>query len=447
MNQLNWALAAAVISTAGATASGAQRFVMAEEFTATWCTYCPSVAAALAQLQDDRPSEVVGMMIHCGDAYTTTWGNVRENFYNIGGYPTVWLDGWNQKVGSSGSVPANYSDLNNRLNQCLARSTSVDIQMEGEELSASQYRVSCTVNVDPGAASHSMRIQLIQCYDEAGYPESSEEQFNTVRQAMTSFDVTVQPGDSHSFDHVFTLTGESLSTEYVTYLCVAQEPDNSGPADIYNSAIHGHGELPPADVTVGDGGDYATIQEAIDGVGSGSTVTVMPGTYTGLIDFNGRSVNLVSSGSAEETIIDGDAQGTVVTLMGHEAATIDGFTIQNGYMTLGSAMRINGNPQILNCIIRDNIATSNYCILSSGNPLIAGTLLCNNSPNNIEVSWTDGGGNSFEDDCPGVEPCDGDLTGDGIVDVDDILEAVSGFGIDYSVDDILLVLENFGSPC
>jgi hypothetical protein len=47
----------------------------------------------------------------------------------------------------------------------------------------------------------------------------------------------------------------------------------------------------------------------------------------------------------------------------------------------------------------------------------------------------------------GPEPCDGDLTGDGVVDVNDILEAVAGFGDIYGVDDILLVLENFGNSC
>ena len=47
----------------------------------------------------------------------------------------------------------------------------------------------------------------------------------------------------------------------------------------------------------------------------------------------------------------------------------------------------------------------------------------------------------------GPEPCDGDLNGDGAVDVNDILEAVAGFGGIYGVDDILLVLENFGSSC
>ena len=49
-------------------------------------------------------------------------------------------------------------------------------------------------------------------------------------------------------------------------------------------------------------------------------------------------------------------------------------------------------------------------------------------------------------DC-GTEPCDGDLNEDGVVNVDDILEAVSGYGTDYDVDDILLVLENYGNSC
>jgi hypothetical protein len=43
--------------------------------------------------------------------------------------------------------------------------------------------------------------------------------------------------------------------------------------------------------------------------------------------------------------------------------------------------------------------------------------------------------------------CVGDLTGDGVVNVDDLLEAVAGFGTDYDVDDILTVLKNFGNSC
>jgi len=42
-------------------------------------------------------------------------------------------------------------------------------------------------------------------------------------------------------------------------------------------------------------------------------------------------------------------------------------------------MKINNNPSILNCIVRDNIATSNYCVLSTGQPYFENNLFCNNS--------------------------------------------------------------------
>ena len=51
-----------------------------------------------------------------------------------------------------------------------------------------------------------------------------------------------------------------------------------------------------------------------------------------------------------------------------------------------------------------------------------------------------------EGDCGG-EPCPGDLNGDGGINVDDLLEAVAGFGTIYDVNDILLVLENYGNSC
>jgi hypothetical protein len=303
-----------------------------------------------------------------------------------------------------------------------------------------------------------MRVQLLQCYNATDWPESSETQFNTVRQAASSFDITLAPGQTHAWDHTFTLSGESLSDPGdVTYICIAQEPDASGPADVFNSAVHEHGEVPPADVTVGPGGDYATIQEALDAVGSGSTITVLPGTYTGPLDFSGRSVDLVSTGGAEVTIIDAAQLGTTVTMLGDEDGLFDGFTVTGGLNNIGSAFKINGDPTITNCIVRDNVATSNYCVLSSGNPVISNTLFCSNDPNNIAVTWTDGGGNQFDDTCEN-EPCAGDVDGDGMVGVNDLLAVIGSFGdTDGSgdangdgvcdVNDVLTVVANFGSSC
>ena len=49
-------------------------------------------------------------------------------------------------------------------------------------------------------------------------------------------------------------------------------------------------------------------------------------------------------------------------------------------------------------------------------------------------------------DC-GDDICMGDLNGDGVVNVNDILTAIDGFGGAYDVDDILEVLGNFGNDC
>lgn len=442
------------------TATAANRLVIAEEFTATWCTYCPSVATALYNLQNDRPGDIVGLMIHGGDAYTTSWGDSRMSFYGIPGYPTVYQDGWNKMEGSYGSVSANYSQLESRLNSCLAQSTDVTVDLTGEELSGSQYKISGEVSIESGGAAKTIRVQLLQCFNETNWPESAETQFNTLRQAAANFDITLSAGQTHTWEHTFTLSGESLaSLGDVNYICIAQTPSGSGPANVFNSAVHGHGELPPADVTVGPGQDYASIQAALDAVGSGSTITVMPGTYNGPIDFSGRSADLVSSGGADVTIIDADSMGTVVTMLGYEDSLIDGFTITGGYNQIGSAFKINGNPTIVNCILRDNVATANYCVLSSGNPYIADNLFCNNSPNNVAVTWTDGGGNVFDEDCPDTgEVCPGDANGDNVVNVNDILAAVAAFGSTdgsgdvngdgiCNVNDILLIVANFGNSC
>jgi hypothetical protein len=50
-------------------------------------------------------------------------------------------------------------------------------------------------------------------------------------------------------------------------------------------------------------------------------------------------------------------------------------------------------------------------------------------------------------DCGDDMPCDGDLDGNGTVDVNDLLTAIDGFGGAYDVNDILSILANFGNDC
>ena len=116
--------------------------------------------------------------------------------------------------------------------------------------------------------------------------------------------------------------------------------------------------------------DYATIQAGIDAALFEDLVLVAPGTYFENIDFLGKAIIVHSETGSDETIIDGNSTGSVVTFESDEqkTAVIDGFTIRNGtgayfevspgtwgYVGGGISCR-NSFPTITNCVISDNSA-------------------------------------------------------------------------------------------
>src|SRR5262245_18088838 len=71
--------------------------------------------------------------------------------------------------------------------------------------------------------------------------------------------------------------------------------------------------------------DYATIQAAIAAAGSGDTVCVSPGAYTGPIDNSSKAITVESTGGAAVTTISGGAGGSVAVFT---SGVLRGFTIQ-----------------------------------------------------------------------------------------------------------------------
>ncbi|MCD6187313.1 MAG: hypothetical protein J7K09_04025, partial [Desulfuromusa sp.] len=139
--------------------------------------------------------------------------------------------------------------------------------------------------------------------------------------------------------------------------------------------------------TVGSGGDFNTIAEAITAAAAtGDDILVLPGVYeeTGL-SFLGKAVNLHSSEGARRTIIDCEKNGQAFVIdSGETAATIiDGFTIQNGYAANGGAVVISNNssPTIRNCIFRNNSATNQGGVfyLDNASPTLSNCLFYGNS--------------------------------------------------------------------
>lgn len=106
---------------------------------------------------------------------------------------------------------------------------------------------------------------------------------------------------------------------------------------------------------------FNTVQEGINGVNLACPlVLVLPGTYNERIDFKGKPIT-VRSTTQYAAILDGQAGGAVVSFKTSEtsAATLDGFTIQNGAATNGGGVySLNASPTITNNLFKLNNSTN-----------------------------------------------------------------------------------------
>jgi len=106
--------------------------------------------------------------------------------------------------------------------------------------------------------------------------------------------------------------------------------------------------------------DYSTIQAAIDAAVSDDTVLVAPGTYVENINFRGKAITLTSSGGPNNTFIDGNYAGSVVTFNSGEGVSsiLNGFTITKGFNSIfGGGVYCESSPTITNNIISGNSAS------------------------------------------------------------------------------------------
>ena len=78
------------------------KVVIAEDFTATWCTYCPAANCALQTMETEFGDQFIFWENHCSssDPFTTAETTAREHWYSVPGYPTVVIDGKYQVIGA-----------------------------------------------------------------------------------------------------------------------------------------------------------------------------------------------------------------------------------------------------------------------------------------------------------------------------------------------------------
>ena len=132
--------------------------------------------------------------------------------------------------------------------------------------------------------------------------------------------------------------------------------------------------------------DHADIQSAIDAASGGETICVEAGTYPETIDFSGKSVRLVGTHGASETVIDGGGVGPVVRFDSGEGSGSElvGFTITGGDATEGAGVYVYGSsPSLEELVIEGNSCTGEDCYgtglyVSEGDPELHDLMLLDN---------------------------------------------------------------------
>ena len=146
--------------------------------------------------------------------------------------------------------------------------------------------------------------------------------------------------------------------------------------------LNGNAVPDNCELVVGGSG-YSSIQAAIEAASSGSTISVGPGTYSGIpLDFGDKRLTLRSTGGPSVTVLDGTGLNAPIlsirSTLANESQVI-GFTFRNGNLgattvgTRGGALMLTGTTEtafiratITACVFENNSAEFGGAVYARG---------------------------------------------------------------------------------
>lgn len=123
---------------------------------------------------------------------------------------------------------------------------------------------------------------------------------------------------------------------------------------------------------------FKDIQSALDAANKGDIILVQPGHYYENLNWPQKNgIKLISAGTAQNTIIDGNGIDCVIKISNDfgpiiidTTTLIQGFTITNGLINkpdewaFGAGIYINGaSPHLKDLVISKNISTGQWCFV------------------------------------------------------------------------------------
>ena len=168
------------------------------------------------------------------------------------------------------------------------------------------------------------------------------------------------------------------------------------------------------DNSAGCGGNspcYATIQAAVDDAGTGDTIRVANGTYTGIenrnVDFKGKAISVQSDGGPANCIIYVEGtfnRGFIFQNSEGAASRLSGFTITNANAFNGAGIYCDAaSPTISNCHLIGNAANNDgggIYLANGSSPGISSCLFSNN------IAVGRGGGICSNASSPAISGCE-----------------------------------------
>ncbi len=106
-------------------------------------------------------------------------------------------------------------------------------------------------------------------------------------------------------------------------------------------------------------GSYPTIQDAVDAAADGDVVCVAAAVWDDRVVIQQRAIRLVGVGGANETVIRGWTDGSVIRIEGPTSGpvVVEGLTIREGYSDNGAGIEVAGASVVLrDLIVEDNEA-------------------------------------------------------------------------------------------
>ncbi len=203
----------------------AQRVMVMEDFTATWCTYCPGAARGAEELKFRAFDSVVVIAYHSStsDPFYTAEAASRLSYYGVTGYPTMELDGGQAVVGGLhyGTMYPTYRQFFD-IRKLEPSPLDIGLSVNYDSVARSGVLTIVVRNTSSSAVSGQLHTVLTESH--IYYPWQGMDSLHDVERLMLpdagGEAITVNPGDSVVRTRNFTVNSGwvARNCEFVVFI-------------------------------------------------------------------------------------------------------------------------------------------------------------------------------------------------------------------------------------